>query len=378
MKPLDGVRVLDFSTLVPGPLATLFLATAGAEVIKVERPGRGDEMRSYAPKIAGESVNFALLNRGKKSIAVDLKREDARDVLNPLIGSADVLVEQFRPGVMERLGLGYDAIKAINPRIVYCSITGYGQTGPLAAEAGHDLNYIATSGMLALSMGSLEQPVIPPALIADIAGGAYPAVMNILLGLRLADRSGKGSHLDISMTENLFPFLYWALGTGSATGEWPGNGTDLVTGGTPRYRLYAAADGGMIAAAPIEQKFWETFCNMIALPTALRDDTRDPAATTAEVARLIATKPAADWQALFETRDCCCCMVRSLEEALQLDHFGARNVFGKNVRFGDGQTMPALPLPLSTAFRATNADLDAGENVPSLDADGASYLETDR
>src|SRR5262245_40397920 len=173
MRPLEGCLVLDFSTLLPGPLATLVLAEAGAEVVKIERPG-GDEMRAWEPRWGRESLNFALLNRGKKSIVVDLKDARQRDRLQPLIARADVLVEQFRPGVMARLGLDYASVSALNPRIIYCSITGYGQAGPRREVAAHDVNYVATSGLLSLSMGPPSLPVLPPALIADIAGGSYP------------------------------------------------------------------------------------------------------------------------------------------------------------------------------------------------------------
>ena len=221
VQPLAGVRVLDFSTLLPGPLATLILAEAGAEVIKIERPGRGDEMRSYVPKFGADSVNFAMLNRGKKSIAIDLKDAAAREALLPLLREADVVVEQFRPGVMDRLGLGYEALAQINPRIIYCAITGYGQTGPRAHVAAHDINYVAESGMLSLAAGEGGAPIVPPALIADIGGGTYPAVINILLALRARDTSGKGCKLDIAMGDNLFTFLYWAMGNGLAAGEWP-------------------------------------------------------------------------------------------------------------------------------------------------------------
>ncbi|MDW3119070.1 MAG: CaiB/BaiF CoA-transferase family protein [Roseovarius pacificus] len=160
--PLDNIRVLDFSTLLPGPMATLFLAEAGAEVIKIERPGRGEEMRSYVPKWGEDSANFAMLNRGKKSLALNLKDAGERERLIPLLKEADILVEQFRPGVMERLGFGYDDVAAINPGIIYCSITGYGQSGPKALRAGHDLNYIGDSGLLALACGTPDTPVIPP------------------------------------------------------------------------------------------------------------------------------------------------------------------------------------------------------------------------
>ena len=156
MQPLAGIRVLDFSTLLPGPMATLLLADAGAEVIKIERPN-GEEMRGYEPKIGADSVNFALLNRGKRSVTIDLKAAGAVERLKPLIASADVVVEQFRPGVMDRLGIGYEALNAINPRIIYCAITGFGQTGPKAQVAAHDLNYVAESGMLAIAAGSDAQ-----------------------------------------------------------------------------------------------------------------------------------------------------------------------------------------------------------------------------
>src|SRR5918992_421276 len=167
MIPLEGIRVLDFSTLLPGPLTTLILAEAGAHVIKIERPDRGDEMRSYTPEFGVDSVNFALLNRGKESVELDLKSPEAGEVLRPLIERADVLVEQFRPGVMDRIGLGYEAVRAGNPGIIYCSITGYGQAGNRALAAGHDLNYQAESGVLSLAGGG----TVPAVLAADVGGG---------------------------------------------------------------------------------------------------------------------------------------------------------------------------------------------------------------
>ena len=205
--PLSGIRVLDFTTLLPGPMATLMLAEAGAEVIKIERPG-GEDMRRFQPFWGRESVLFALLNRGKKSVAADLKDAAARDRVLAMAKDADVVVEQFRPGVMARLGLGYEQFRAINSRIVYCAITGYGQSGPRRDRAGHDLNYIGDAGLLALSSGTPGHRTVPPGLIADIAGGSYPAVMNILLALRQRDASGEGCFIDVSMTESVFPFAY--------------------------------------------------------------------------------------------------------------------------------------------------------------------------
>lgn len=368
MRPLEGILVLDFSTLLPGPLATLLLAEAGAEVVKIERPRTGEEMRSYEPKWGRDSANFALLNRGKKSLALDLKHPPDRARLQPLIERADVIVEQFRPGVMARLGLGYEAVAQMNPRLIYCSITGYGQTGPKRDQAGHDLNYIGDAGLLALSMGD---GVVPPALVADIAGGAYPAVINILLALKEREATGRGRQLDISMSDNLFPFMFWALGSGLAAGAWPGNGTGLLAGGGPRYRLYPTADGRMVAAAPLEQRFWDTFCDLIGLEPELRDDRRDPAATTARVAALIAGQDAETWRARFAGQDCCCTIVASLEEAMRDPHCQARGLFRHPLANEAGEVMPALPVPVDPAFRASP---EQALSAPPLGADNTAYL----
>ena len=356
-RPLEGIRVLDFSTLLPGPMATLILAEAGAEVIKVERPGRGEEMRSYEPRWGKDSVNFALLNRGKTSVALDLKAESGRAKALALAAEADVLVEQFRPGVMDRLGLGYGAVRSVNPRIVYCAITGYGQTGPKRDRAGHDLNYQGDAGLLSLSVGDPGHRVIPPALIADIAGGAYPAVMNILLALRHRDATGEGAFIDVAMAENLFPFMYWALGDLIATGARRYNADALVTGGGPRYRLYDTRDGRILAAAPIEQKFWKAFCEAIDLDAELRDDARDPAATARRVAEIVASRDAAEWEPVFHAADCCCTIVKDVGEALDDAHIAARGVFGHGVVNETGARIPALPVPVVPAFRAAPADL---------------------
>lgn len=350
-RPLDGVLVLDFSTLLPGPLATLLLAEAGAEVVKVERPGTGEELRSYQPRWGGESATFALLNRGKKSLTADLKTAEGRARLDPLLRRADVLVEQFRPGVMDRLGLGYAAASALNPALVYCSITGYGQTGPKRDQAGHDLNYIADAGLLALSMGPPDRPSVPPALVADIGGGAYPAVMNILLALEQRRRTGCGCRLDVSMTDNLMPFAFWALASGQAAGRWPGNADAPLTGGTARYRIYPTRDGGHVAAAPLEQRFWEVFCDIIGLEPALRRDQDDPQATLRRASEIVAAETAQKWRGRFAGRDCCCTIVATLEQALADPQFQARGVFARSIVDAGGRTMPALPVPIDAAFR---------------------------
>lgn len=368
---LSGIVVLDFSTLLPGPMATLMLAEAGAEVIKIERPGKGEEMRGYEPQWGADSVNFAMLNRGKKSIALDLKDAAELERLTPLLERADVLVEQFRPGVMERLGLGYEAVAKRNPRLIYCSISGYGQHGPKRDVAGHDLNYIGDTGLLSLSMGSISEPVVPPALIADIAGGTYPAVMNILLALRERDCTARGCHLDIAMAENTFTFAYWALGNGQAARQWPNSGAELVTGGSPRYRLYPTEDGRFVAAAPLEEKFWTSFTAAIGLEAIWCDDANDPTGSIARVAEIIRAKPASHWAPIFAGVDCCCSLVCSVEEAMADPHFRARGLFDEHTVNTDGARISALPVPIVPDFRAGKGKT---RSAPALGADNDALL----
>ncbi|MEP9365845.1 CaiB/BaiF CoA-transferase family protein [Xanthobacter sp. VNH20] len=366
MRPLEGLLVLDFSTLLPGPLASLILAEAGARVVKIERPGRGDEMRTYEPKVGDDSVNFLLLNRGKQSIALDLKAPDAISRLRPLIERADVLIEQFRPGVMNRLGLGYEAVRRMNSSLVYCSITGWGQNGPKADIAAHDLNYMAETGVLGLSVGADGAPVLPPVLAADVAGGTYPAVINILLALKQRDQSGRGTYLDIAMGENLFTFMYWGLGNGFAAGAWPHAGGELVTGGTPRYHIYRTADARYVAAAPLEDKFWENFCRLIDLPQEWRAASAPAGEVTKAVGAIIAAKSAAHWRALFAGQDVCCSIVATLEEAVNDPHFAARQVFAHRL-LANGRDLPALPVPVVPAFRSATSHAPAPRLGETLD-----------
>lgn len=340
MQPLAGLKVVDFSTLLPGPLASLMLAEAGAEVVKVERPGHGDESRLMSSSV------FAMLNRGKRSLCVDLKDGRQRAELLDVIARADILIEQFRPGVMARSGLGWDAVRKINPRLIYCSITGYGQSGPKASRAGHDLNYLAEAGVLSQSRS------MPPVLIADIVGGAYPAVINILLALAARGRDGAGRHMDVAMTDNLYPLMFWDLAQGLVAGEWPPAGQGFFTGGVPRYRLYETADNRMLAVGAVEDRFWAEFCAAIDLPASLRDDRRDPAATAQGVADLVRRHPSDHWRAVFADKDACCSVVEDLEAALNAPHTKSRDLFGYGVQLDGGQPIPALPVAVVSAFRS--------------------------
>lgn len=348
-RPLAGLTVVDFSTLLPGPLATLMLAEAGARIVKIERPG-GEDMRRFPPFFAGGSAPYALLNRGKECVVLDLKTADGLAAARRLVRQADVLVEQFRPGVMERLGLGYGAVAADNPRLVYCSITGYGQSGPRASEAGHDINYVGNTGLLALSWGTAAAPVLPPAQIADIAGGSFPAVINILLALLRRERGGAGVHLDIAMADAMFTFSVFAQALGGAAGRFPGNGEDFLCGGSPRYGLYPAQCGTPICVGALEEPFWQRLCDTLGVDAADRRDAEAPERARAAVAAAIGRRTAAEWRPLLAAADCCATVMVPLRDALGDPHFRGRGLFDREVGDEDGY-LPALALPIAPPFR---------------------------
>ncbi|MBB5215930.1 CoA transferase [Parapusillimonas granuli] len=335
---LDGIRVIDFTTLLPGPLATLMMAECGADVVKIERPGTGDEMREYGPYVNGQSVPFMQLNRGKRSLTLDLKCREGVERALSLAKEADILIEQFRPGVMEALGLGYEAIKRINPEIIYCSITGYGQEGSHARIAGHDLNYAASAGLLLLNIGEGEKPVLPHVPLADIAGGSYPALFNILLALRRRSAGGGGMHIDISMTHGLAPLMYGAM----ARLEAPHSQDERVfSGGSPRYQIYTTSDQQYFAVAAVEDRFWRTFCALAKI---------DLDADIETVSKRISQEPLQYWVDTFEGVDVCCSQVRSVAEYQSSGLFSAT---GRSVELAGAQ-VNELPLPLSMDLRVAD------------------------
>ena len=369
MLPLTGIRVLDLSRLLPGPFATLFLAEVGAEVIKLEHPG-GEDMRRYLPEWDDVSgAPFALLNKGKKSITADLADPADTAAVKKLAASADIIVEQFRPGTLRKYGLDYASVAAENPRTIYCSITGYGQAGPSNDRPGHDLNYLADNGILDLAPGAPGARTVPPIALADLAGGSYPAVVNMLLALRYRDQTGKGCHIDISMTDSLLAFAYLPWAQGYATNEWPQSGRGRFTGGSPRYSLYDTKDGRVLAVAAIEDKFWNAFCAAIGLDEAWANDAVDPAATMTAVERLIAARDAAHWEAVFAQTECCCSIVRSMEEALRRDEFKARLPLHRTLRGAQGQEMPVLPLPLAPEFVDQSLPVEPAAALGSANAE---------
>ncbi|MBK7676688.1 MAG: CoA transferase [Candidatus Accumulibacter sp.] len=344
--PLRGVRILDLTRLLPGPVATLQLADMGADVIKIEDHAAGDYARILGDGPHGVSVFYRSVNRNKRGLRLDLKRRQGVEVFLRLARTADVVVESFRPGVSDKLGIGYEVLRALNPKIVYCAITGYGQSGPLAMAAGHDLNYIGLAGVLDQIGVDGGQPAIPNLQMGDLLGGAMTAVMGILAALFDAQRSGQGRMIDVAMSEavlahNFFPFF--ALQT---EGVVPQRGADLLSGGDAGYGVYATADGRYMAVAPLEKKFWDVFCDALGRPEwKARHAARGAAAAAmrGELEQVFVSRPQADWRALFDGVDCCVTPVLTVAEALEHPQFVAR---GMTVE-ADGVTQYAPPMKLS-------------------------------
>lgn len=347
---LEGLRVVDFTTLLPGPFATLILAEAGAQVTKIEAPA-GDLLRANPPHVRGTPVSFALLNRGKTCLNLDLKDPDQRAEAERLISRADIVVEQFRPGVMARLGLDYAAMSARKPDLIYCSITGYGQDGPDAQLAGHDLNYLARAGILSLGGDGQGRPAMPPTQIADIGGGALPAVLNILTALVQRERTGKGAYLDVAMAENVLSWMHGSFARALCGETEPGPGEGRLFGGSPRYQIYETADGRFLSVAPLEEKFWKTFCATIGLDPARIAEIGEGAALKSEIAGILGRKTCAEWVALFQGKDVCVEPVRRVDEVLNDAHFGARAVFEQKLEIAPGTRLSALPVPLARGLR---------------------------
>jgi crotonobetainyl-CoA:carnitine CoA-transferase CaiB-like acyl-CoA transferase len=318
--PLDDITILDLSRLLPGGFATALLSDLGAEVWKVEQPGSGDPMRGYEPKLGDASGFTWMIDRNKRSIALNLRDPRGAEAVRRLARHADVVVEGFRPGVADRLGVGYEDLRAVKPSLVYCSISGYGADGPLRDEAGHDINYIGRAGLLSAS-GIGGTPALPPVQVADVAGGALMAVAGILAALHRVQRTGEGDYVDISMTDGAFSLMALHLGAYVAGGIVPEPGTGMLTGGVPCYAVYECADGKWLTVGALEPPFWREVCAVVERPD-LVDTQFDPAAfpTWREI---FASRPRDAWLARFAGHDACVGPVNDLEEALadpQLTH----------------------------------------------------------
>lgn len=362
--PLAGVRVLDLSRLLPGPVATLHLADLGAEVIKIEDFGAGDYARAMGEGADGTSWFFRAVNRNKRGLTLDLKQAAGREVLQKLVAGADILVESFRPGVMDRLGVGYPALAAINPRLVYCAITGYGQDGPWAMRAGHDLNYIAQAGVLEQTGTAGGPPAIPALQIGDLLGGAMSAVAAILAALHRARTSGAGGLVDVAMAESVLAHNLFPLFALQAAGETPPRGSDLLTGGHANYAVYRTADDRYMAVGALEEKFWQLFCDAVGRPQwkARYAETAAPQLRR-ELEALFATRTQAEWSALLDPVDCCVTPVLNLAEALAHPQARARGMSFS----ADGMTQYAPPFRISGwSFAVDRGAPAAGEHSAEI------------
>lgn len=328
-KPLAGLRVLDLTRLLPGPLATQHLADYGAEVIKVEDTGAGDYAREMGAMNGDTSFFYQLVNRNKKSIRLDLKKVEGRMLLLRLVETSDLLVEGFRPGVMAKLGLDYATVAQVNPRIVYCSITGFGQTGPYAMRAGHDINYIGYAGVLDQIGQTGGAPVLPNLQIGDLLGGTMSALFGMLVAIIDARASGAGRQVDVSMTDAAFAHGIFPLVEALAHGQARPRGEDLLTGGVPCYGVYQTADGGFMAVGALEQKFWFLLCETLG-----REDLKSAHLATGEegararevVAGIFRSRTRAEWCAIFDSIDCCVTPVLRPEESLTDPQLQARGM----------------------------------------------------
>jgi alpha-methylacyl-CoA racemase len=307
MPALDDVRVLDLTRLLPGPFCTMLLADFGADVVKIEDVTGGDYMRWMPPLVEGSSVMFHPINRNKRSLAVDLKNPLGREVFLRLVDTADVVVESFRPGVMDRLGIGFTALHERNPKIVLCSISGYGQDGPYRDRVGHDLNYAAVAGVLLLGGTADGAPAMPGLQVGDLGGGALHAALAIMVALHYAARTGEGQHCDVSMVDGLISWAAVHAAQLFATGEAPHPGDGRLTGRYPCYRIYRCADG-FLSVGALEPKFWQAFVEAIGVPEAGGDgfaEGADGERTVSLVQAVLLTRTRAGWQEALADHDVC-------------------------------------------------------------------------
>lgn len=327
---LKGARVLDLSQYIPGPFAALLLSDFGADVVKIEPP-QGDPMRQFGPIDAdGLSPFYKAVNRNKTVVRLDLKSTEGQAAFERLAAKADVIVESFRPGVMDRLGFGPERLRAINPGLIHCALSGFGQTGPYRLRAGHDLTYMALTGALAAT-GTSERPVIPYPPVADHAGAMH-AVMAVLAALVRKGRTGQGAHLDLSLFESALHLNYLGLTLGlrgQLTRE-----EDLLNGGAAYYRIYRCADGRFAALGAIEAKFWAAFCQSVGKPewVARQDEPFPQTALIDDLAALFASRPLSHWEEVLTPADCCFEPVLEAAEVAADPHVRARRLLAA----GDG------------------------------------------
>jgi crotonobetainyl-CoA:carnitine CoA-transferase CaiB-like acyl-CoA transferase len=366
--PLDGTAVLDLTRLLPGGYCTLLLADLGADVIKVEEPGRGDYIRWTSSSAEGSSAPHLALNRGKRSLTLNLKEPAGLELLKRLALRADVVVESFRPGVMDRLGVGSDALRVVNPALVYCSITGYGQNGPYRDRVGHDINYVGYAGLLDLSGPEGGPPVVPPVQVGDLGGGGMAAAIGILAALIERERTGRGRHVDTSMLDGTVSWLSIHLASYLATGDRPVRGRMPLAGALACYRPYRCADGRYVTVGALEPRFWQHLVTALGFPELGGEQFGAPG-RQAEIAKRLeeafARRPREEWLRELEGVEACVGPVNDLAEAAadpQVRHRGMiAEVEGREVG-------PASP------FRLDGMHVSATRQAPELGEHTAEVL----
>ena len=369
--PLAGLRVLDLTRLLPGAACTLHLADLGADVVKVEDTREGDYARRMglpadAPP-GSTSAIYRMINRNKRSLAIDLKANGGRDAFLRLARDADAIVEGFRPGVVDKLGIGYPLVSELNPAIVYCAITGYGQTGPYRQRAGHDINYLGYAGVLDQTGAAHGPPALSNLQVADLLGGAAGAAVGILAALYDAQRTGRGRYVDVAMTEGALAHNAFALHALETTGRTPARGEDLLTGGVPCYGVYATLDGRHLAVGALEAKFWRALCEALERPDLVAQQLAtgaEGAAVRSELAAIFASAPLAHWAERFVSVDCCVTPVLTLQETIADEQVRAR---GMIVTAADGGRQYAPPFKVSGhAFAIERAAPAHGEHTDEV------------
>lgn len=354
--PLRGVTVLDLTRLLPGPMATMHLADMGATVIKIEDKGVGDYARTMSHVRHALSQLFIAVNRGKQCIQLDLKDDTDRADFLERVKQADVLVESFRPGVLQKLGLGWDVLHALNPKLVMCSISGYGQTGPLSQAAGHDINYLGYAGVLAQNTDADGRPVLPNLQIADLLGGTQSALQGLLAALVAVNRGGAGRWVDVSMTDAAFAHHLMPLLAINYFGHSAAPTEDFLTGGVPCYNVYRTQDQRYMAVGALELKFWESCCEVLQRPDLKRHHWSlgqtiggaDAMAVKAELDHIFMQATQAEWIQRFAAVDCCVSPILTPEEALQHPHILARELCEREQHSTEGEYWATRP---SVKFR---------------------------
>lgn len=331
MRPLDGIRVLDLTRLLPGAVATMMLGDFGAEITKIEEPGVGDPMRQSRAGINHPSGYFLLTNRNKRSLALNLKHPAGREIFLKLVAQADIVIEGFRPGVMERLRLDYETLRQLNPRLIYCALTGYGQDGPYRHQAGHDINYISTAGLLGVNGIKDGPPAIPGVQVADLAGGSLHAVIGILLALQARAQTGAGQMVDISMTDCSLALMYIPLATYLANEAQPQRGAEGLSGRYACYHVYQTQDGRHLALGALEPKFWANLCYQLnrADLIPLQFSNGRQLELIATLSAIFRSKTAAEWLDEFTEVDACLTLVKDVAEMIADPQITARGLIGE-------------------------------------------------